>query len=149
MSVLFYRSVLDNSISPQEEMALYVMGGLMQFGNDIFDIYKDCQQRIDTLITTAGKVEETRQEFSQMMGNSFSTVYETSYHPKNIRKFLRLFSMCLCARCFVFLDQLEAKEKTSNNKFTPFSYGREDLICDMDKARNKFRTISHFIFANT
>src|SRR5678815_6153777 len=42
VSVLFYRSVLSNSLTREEENALYCMGGLMQFGNDIFDIYKDC-----------------------------------------------------------------------------------------------------------
>ena len=123
------------------------MGGLMQFGNDIFDIYKDCQHKIDTLITTASKVKDVRVAFKEMMKSSFATVYSTRHTPKNIRKFLRLFSMSLCARCFVFLDQLEKKEKQTG-QFTPYGYARKDLVCDMEKIKNKWRTIRSYIKYN-
>lgn len=145
MSVLFYRSVLFNQISKEEEDTLYQMGGLMQFGNDIFDIYKDCLSHIDTLMTTAKKVNDIRIQFREMMESSFASVYQTQYAHKNIRKFHRLFSMSLCARCFVCLDQLEKKEKQSGNIFTPYQYNRQELVCDMDKGKNKWRSITYFI----
>lgn len=145
MSVLFYRSVLHNQLSKEEENALYKMGGLMQFGNDIFDIYKDCRQHIDTLMTTAKKVNDVRIIFRDMMETSFASVYQTPYPRKNIKEFLRLFSMSLCARCFVCLDQLENKEIRSGGIFTPYQYGRNDLVCDMDKGRNKWRSVLYFI----
>lgn len=145
MSVLFYRSVLINQITKEEENALYQMGGLMQFGNDIFDIYKDCLQHIDTLMTTAKKVNDVRKQFREMMESSFASVYQTNYTRKNIKKFHRLFSMSLCARCFVCLDQLERKEKQSGDIFTPYQYNRQDLVCDMDKGKNKWKSITYLI----
>jgi len=143
-SVLFYRSVMENKMEVAEETALYQMGGLMQFGNDIFDIYKDFNQGIDTMITTVDKIQITRSRFIDMMNTSFDSMYQTSYPTGNIRKFLRLISMCLVARCFVFLDQLEKKEKMTG-KFTPQAYNRQDLICDMQKLVNKWRTIKYFV----
>ncbi|MBI5858812.1 MAG: hypothetical protein HZB42_14365 [Sphingobacteriales bacterium] len=144
MSVLFYRAVLANPISNEEETALYQMGGLMQFGNDIFDLYKDCLQHIDTLMTTAKKTDEVRAMFGQMMKSSYNSVYKTRYARKNIKKFLRLFSMSLCARCFVCLDQLEKKEMQTGT-FTPYQYNRQDLVCDMDKSRNKWKSVHYFM----
>lgn len=144
MSVLFYRAVLENKISKEEEDALYQMGGLMQFGNDIFDIYKDCMQHIDTLMTTAKKVNDVRILFREMMESSSASVYQTQYPRKNIKKFFRLFSMSLCARCFVCLDQLERKEKQSEGNFTPYKYNRQDLVCDMDKSSNKWRSVFYY-----
>jgi hypothetical protein len=145
MSVLFYRSVLENEITGEEEAALYQMGGLMQFGNDIFDIYKDCKQHIDTLVTTAKRVKDITAQFIKMMEDGFAMTFHTAYSHRNIRKFLHLFSMSLCARCFVCLDQLESKEKKSGNEFKPYQYNRKDLVCDMDNKRNKWRMVMYHI----
>ncbi len=137
VSVLFYRSVLSNPLSKEEEQSLYQMGGLMQFGNDIFDVYKDCQKRIDTLMTTAKDINDVRSEFIAMTDISFHSVYQAEYDHKNIRKFLRLISMSLCSRCHTFFDQLEKKQKETNNVFTPYQYSRQELIADMEKPSNK------------
>lgn len=145
VSVLFYRSALSNPIFKEEEDALYKMGGLMQFGNDIFDVYKDRQKNIDTLMTTAKHVNDVRNIFKEMMQESFRSFYKTNYKRKHINNFLRLVSMSLCCRCFVCLDQLEEKKRMSGNVFTPYQYSREDLICDMDKASNKWKMIKYFI----
>jgi hypothetical protein len=145
VSVLFYRSVLSNPLSKEEKQALYQMGGLMQFGNDIFDVYKDCQKNIDSLITTAHDIKEMRSEFISMTENSFASVCQTKYDRKNIKKFLRLISMSLCSRCHTFFDQLEKKQEQTNNVFTPYQYSRRDLICDMEKARNKWKSVIHHI----
>src|SRR5687767_3778152 len=41
VSVLFYRAAMSHPFLDNEEEALYQIGGLMQFGNDVYDIYKD------------------------------------------------------------------------------------------------------------
>lgn len=144
VSVLFYRTALTGSLTDTEESSLYKMGGLMQFGNDIFDVYKDCQNKIDTLMTTAKKVNDVRSDFTEMIKESFNSLFITSYKKKNIEKFHLLIYMSLCSRCFVCLDQLERKEKQTNNVFLPYQYTRKELICDMEKTSNKWRTIRQF-----
>ncbi len=144
VSVLFYRSVMSFPFQPGEEEALYKMGGLMQFGNDIFDVYKDSLHKIRTPMTTAQKVNDVRNVFRSVMNDSFNSFYQINFPQKNIKKFLRLISMSLCSRCFVCLDQLESKEVLTNGTFSPHQYTRKDLVCDMDRAVNKRRTISYF-----
>ena len=144
-SVLFYRTVLKNQFDKNEEEALSQMGGLMQLGNDIFDVYKDCQKKIDTPVTTAKSVQAVRELFQSQMKKSFSLFYTTGYSRKNINKFLRLISMSLCSRCFVCLNQLEKKEKETKTDFSPCQYKRNDLVCDMQKAGNKWKTVLKYI----
>ena len=145
VSVLFYRSVMSYPLAQKEEEALYKIGGLMQFGNDIFDVYKDNLHKIHTPMTTAKKVNDIRNQFRFVMNDSFNSFYQTGYSQKNIKSFLRLIYMSLCSRCFVCLDQLERNEISTNGLFSPNLYTRKDLICDMDTVSNKWKTISYFI----
>lgn len=145
VSVLFYRSVMSYPFHEGEEEALYKMGGLMQLGNDIFDVYKDRNNNICTPMTTAKKVNDVRTVFQSVMNSSFNSFYQTGYSTKNIKKFLRLVSMSLCSRCFVCLDQLEKKEALTEGIFAPHLYTRKDLVCDMDTASNKWKSIVYFI----
>jgi hypothetical protein len=80
-----------------------------------------------------------------MTRSSFNSAYKTSYARKDIKRSLRLISMSLCSRCFVCFDQLERKEKQTNNIFLPYQYNREELVCDMDKPGNKWRSVRYFM----
>ncbi|MEP6700392.1 MAG: hypothetical protein ABJA85_03725 [Bacteroidota bacterium] len=144
-SVLFYRAAMAHPFLPGEEEALYKMGGLMQFGNDIYGVYDDWNENIHTLLTTTKKIDEVRTIFRSVMDDSFQAAYQAGYPSKNVKKFLRLISMSLCSRCFVCLDQLEKKESDSNGIFSPMQYSRNDLVCDMDKASNKWKSVSWHI----
>ena len=145
VSVLFYRSVMVHSFLQNEEEAFYKLGGLMQLGNDIFDIYKDRNGKIHTLATTANKIADLRNMFCSMMNDSFEAINQLSYPNKNRKKFLYLISMSFCSRCFVCLDQLEKKDKLTNGVFSLHQYSRKDLICDMDKKRNKWKSVCYHI----
>ncbi len=147
-SVLFYRAALSHSFLKNEENALFTMGGLMQLGNDIFDIYKDLNHNINTLITTTDKIEKIRTIFKTLQDKSFKLTNDLAYSKRSKKKYLRLISMSICSRCYVFFDQLEEKEKQTGFEFKPAYYKREDLICDMDKRKNKIKTISYFLKQN-
>ena len=140
-SVLFYRAAMSHPFKEGEEEALYNIGGLMQFGNDVYGIYDDRNENIHTLLTTAKKIDEVRTIFRSVMESSFRSAYNAGYPAKNVRKFLRLISMSLCGRCFVCFDQLESKEASTGNLFSPADYTRSDLVCDMDKNSNKWKSV--------
>jgi len=148
VSVLFYRASMSHSFVEGEEEALNEMGGLMQFGNDIFDIYKDSNNNIQTIPTTAKNIDSVRQLFTNQMNKSFALTEQLSYKAKDKKKYLSLVTMSLCSRCFVCLDQLKMNEKATNLVFMPEKYTREQLVCDMDKRRNKIKTISYFLRQN-
>ena len=141
-SLLFYRAAMSHPFRKGEEEALYKIGGLMQFGNDVFGVYDDRNENISTLLTTTQKIAEIRTIFRSVMDDGFAAVYNAGYPKNNVKKFLRLFSMSLCSRCFVCFDQLEKKEATTNNVFSPGQYSRSDLVCDMDKAGNKWKSVA-------
>lgn len=144
-SVLFYRAALSHSFVKNEENALFIMGGLMQLGNDIFDIYKDLNQNIHTLITNTDKIEKIRTTFKTLQDKSFRLTKDLGYSKKSKKKYLRLICMSICCRCYVFFDQLEEKEKQTGFEFKPGYYKRKDLVCDMDIKKNKIKTINYFL----
>ena len=145
VSVLFYRAAMSHPFRNGEEEALYKIGGLMQFGNDVFDMYNDRNENIHTLLTTTKQIDETRNMFLSVMHKAFDSAYLADFPRKNVKKFLRLISMSLCSRCFVCFDQLEKKEAATDNIFFPALYSRNDLVCDLDKTSNKWKSVKYFI----
>lgn len=148
VSVLFYRASMSHPFIEGEEDALYSIGGLMQFGNDIFDLYKDLNNNIHTLLTTTDHINSIRSQFKEQLEISFQKTKNLGYSLKMKKKYLQLISMSLCSRCFVCFDQLEAKEKQTQNIFMPKMYDRNDLVCDMTLLKNKLKTINYFLLNN-
>jgi len=143
-SLLLYRSIFDNQLSAEEKELLYAMGGLMQLGNDIFDVYKDSIKGIKTLATTETNIDKLRQTFIVQMDETFRLAYSTSYKLKNIKSFLRFISMGI-SRTYVCLDMLEKLQKKSDNVFSPLKYSRKELICDMEKPGNILKSIIYYV----
>ena len=124
---------------------LYALGGLMQLSNDIFDVYKDHQSGVNTLVTTATKIKELRFYYTAIFQVASKAAYRSGYPKKNIRKFMGIINIGIFSRCYVCLDQLQKLEKRSGGIFDPGAYSRKDLICDMDTAGNKWRSLKYLI----
>ena len=144
-SVLFYRTAFPHPMCKEEEKALYCLGGLMQIGNDIFDVYEDYQHGIETLITTAGHIRKIRTLFLALLQQGYAAAYKSGYPAANVKKFIDIISISVFSRCLVCLDQLQKMEKRSGNLFTPSKYKRKDLVCDMDTAANIWRSVRYHI----
>ncbi|MEP7255656.1 MAG: hypothetical protein ABI666_07750 [Ferruginibacter sp.] len=148
-SLLYYRTVFENPFKNGEEKMVYCLGGLMQLSNDIFDVYKDHKNGISTLVTTATKIKELRFLYSALLKIGTEAAYKSGYPKKNVRKFMGIISIGIFSRCYVCLDQLEKNEKKSGNVFDPKQYQRKDLICDMDTAANKWRSLKYHLRIET
>ena len=144
VSLLFYRSAFAHDLQDGEEEALYNAGSLMQLGNDIFDVYKDEQQKIRTLVTTCKTINEIRIVFRDQMDKTVMLIKRSGYQEKDKRKFLNKLVLGI-SRCFVCLDQLENLQQRSNGIFVPASYRREDMICDMEKSANILSSIKYYL----
>lgn len=140
-SLLYYRTAFEHPMKKGEEKMLYCLGGLMQLSNDIFDVYKDHQNGISTLITTAKKIKELRFLYSAVLQIGKEAACKSGYPKKNVRKFLDIISIGIFSRCYVCMEQLEKNEHRSGNVFDPKQYQRKDLICDMDTAANKWKSL--------
>lgn len=148
-SLIFYRTAFTHAFDDKEEKMLYSLGALMQLGNDIFDIYQDLQNGISTLLTTTKSIKDIRLLFLSLLQIGYEAAYKTKYKRKNIKRFLDILSIGIFSRCLVCLDQLEKNEKRSNKVFEPLLYKRKDLVCDMDTAINKWRSVKYHIGMET
>jgi hypothetical protein len=144
VSLLFYRAAFPHYMDKEEKEMLYLMGGLMQLGNDIFDVYKDIQAGIKTLITNTKNINTIRLLFKDSMVQWNSLTNQLNYPKQNRERFKRFFTLGM-SRCYVCLDQLEILEKRSDNVFTPSLYSRSELICDMEKIGNIIKSTKYYL----
>ncbi len=145
LSLLLYRTSFAFPIDAEEQAMLYKLGGVMQLSNDIFDVYKDSRDGIHTLVTDATSITGLRKYFVEIYDDAVSAAYRCPYPRKQITEFLQLLSLAIFSRTMVCLDQFEKNEKRSGGVFTPAQYTREALICDMDKAVNKWRSVGYLL----
>jgi hypothetical protein len=142
-SLLFYRTVFSPAINIQEEKLLYSLGGLMQLCNDIFDVYKDRESQVKTLVTETKHIALIREQFQVSLSTLFEMAYRCDYPHERVRKFLSVLSLGIFSRALVCLDQLHANEMTTGGQFMVGTYSRAALICDMDTAKNKIRSLRY------
>lgn len=136
-SLLFYRSVFLPAITDKEKKLHYELGGIMQLCNDIFDVYKDREANIQTLITTATHILPVRKLFLEKLAVCFESAQQQGLIKKNVLQFLSLLSLGIFSRALVCLDQLRENETFTGHQFKVNAYSRKQLICDMDTGRNK------------
>lgn len=146
-SLLFYRSALNDKPDEFEEAFLYGLGSLMQLENDVFDVYKDYQNNISTLVTKTKKVNELRETYTELHREVIKLVSKTKFPRKNKILFARFINLIIC-RGYVCLDCLEKNEKLTNNVFSIELYSRKMLICDMEKFRNSIKTFKYYAKSN-
>jgi hypothetical protein len=146
-SLLYYRTAYAHPLPAPERAALYHLGGLMQLGNDIFDVYEDCQAGVQTLATTAGQVAPLRAFFLGELAKARALTWAMPYPPGAIRWFWGLLSLAVFSRCLVCLDQLAGCEAGSGGEFRPHQYPRQALICDMERWANRWRSIYYWMVA--
>lgn len=142
-SLLFYRVAIDLPLEGKEREILYSAGEVGQMANDIFDVYKDREAGIQTLVTTANSIDELRQLYTQMMNRVFDLVHQSHFSKKGKRNFLQLFAMGMAGRAFVALDFLKEQEATSGGVFKVHEYERKQLICDMEKPKNILKFLDY------
>ncbi len=145
-SVLFYRTAFSPAISNAEHQLIFNLGAMMQLGNDIFDVYKDRESGISTLITNARHMADIRRLLQTRLETYFADAFSLGYPKRNTRAFLDIISIGVYSRCFVCLNQLEKNEKKSGGVFDVHAYTRKQLICDMDTNMNMLQSAIKHIF---
>jgi len=147
VSLLLYRSVLNYFTPPEEEQLLYALGKIMQLENDIFDVYKDRENGIKTLITTENKIANLRANYIELYNEVAELLQQTSFRKRNKKLFIRYVSLIIL-RGLVCLDCLEKNELQSDNQFRVEKYSRAQLICDMEKTSNLGKVLRYYVQNN-
>ncbi|NND08016.1 MAG: hypothetical protein HKN87_16680 [Saprospiraceae bacterium] len=131
-ALLLYRTALSIPISSQEEKAIFQIGGLMQLHNDIFDLFRDTRDDIQTLPTHIESVNTLKSIYEKEVRTTIEMVDAIPVAKHQRKRFLLLVLLAVNTG-YVCLAQYEALEKRSKGKFTPKNYTKHELICDMDQ----------------
>jgi len=143
ISLLFYWSVFSDCSNEEEEILVFKLGSIGQLENDIFDVYKDYQEGIKTLLTIEKNIANIKKIYTSLFEEIILLIQQFNYPVKNKRKFLRFISFVIC-RGFVCLDMLEKKEEVTEHLFNLSAYNRKDLICDMENPINFIKLIHYY-----
>ena len=143
-SLLFYRTAVNEKLSVAENEMLFHAGGLMQLCNDIFDVYKDRENKIFTLATTCQNIRELKNEFRQQLAIVQLKIGQLPFARKNKERFFNMIDLAVFSRTEVCLQQL-MKVQRKNGGFNLPRLSRVELICDMDNAKNKIRSTVYFL----
>ncbi len=138
-ALLLYRSAINKKISRSEEKAIWQLGGLMQLHNDIFDLYRDLQEKIYTIPSCSSDIVTLHQSFNEEI---FKTVrlFESLDCSKNAQlKFFLLLHLAVGTGHICLEQYGDLQEKYG--AFEPHKYPRHELICDMESFRKICKTI--------
>ncbi|RKS53812.1 hypothetical protein BC962_2071 [Gillisia mitskevichiae] len=143
-SFLFYRLCLDHKLEKEEKEMIYQLGGLMQLGNDIFDVYEDVQQNIETLAIKSESIHLLRNSFTSELNITVALIEKCNSPKKQLQEFTRIVLFGL-SRVYVCLDQFEKLQTSETSLFQPEEYSRNQLICDMQLLKNKNAAIKYYL----
>jgi hypothetical protein len=142
LSVLLCSFYLDTPTSPEERDCWYRIGTIIQLTNDLFDIYKDFQDKMDTLPGRMKDARAFRLFFEKQVRGMQEAVAQMSGPAYNISQF-RLAMAGIYAFGFIALDQLA--ELQGNEATLPAfsSLPRKALIIDMERPGNLIKWLRY------
>ena len=139
-ALLLYRSVLGKEMTRQEEDAIFQIGGLMQLHNDIFDIYRDHQDGINTLPLAIENMITLERVYRKEVLKSAKAIENLKFGTHRYRQFFALFHL-IVQTGFLCIDHYKKLTVSNNYILNVGLYQRSDLIFDMDSIKNISRVI--------
>lgn len=130
-SCLLFGEILDLISTAQYKIIILQCGLLIQFTDDIFDLWMDHQDGIHTIATRAKSISILQQHYL-MEWNKLKQLCD-SLPPLNQQRFLT-FQWFFFSRTMVALQQLN--KLNSHESFVIQNHSRSALVCDMKKINN-------------
>lgn len=135
--LLFYR-LLEHFPSADEVQVMHRVAGLLQFTNDVFDVYKDVQHKVYTIPNLYGDYSKLREwllkEVRLLNGQLAALPYPDKAKKKNAITFHAMNAMCLLA-----LEQLARNTGGKADTDRLRTMRRDELVCDMDRFGMKIK----------
>jgi len=135
VSVIIYHQCLDDKADKQMQEALFYIGSLYQFGNDLFDLYKDVRDNIFTLVNTCTDFTKLREQFLNRVTEQNNKISQLHSGAKEKKAFCIVMNT-INARSMVALDQFVKFEKQQGKGIDWWQMERKDMIVDMEKPFN-------------
>lgn len=141
-SLWIYRALLPEPVLPGEETALGTLGYLIQWINDLFDVYKDRDQGQQTLFTCGADMRQREQEFHAQLARLRQELADLPYPTACIQGFWQRLALLL-GRGQVGLDQLRQLQGGAPRLVDLQRYSRAELVVDMEKGTNLWAGLRH------
>ncbi len=142
-SFIFLRSIIPYPISSEEKEIIMQLGFTLQLQNDLFDVYKDSREGIKTLVTTTNDLNEIKELFTDSIHKTVK-VYIFHDLPVNLKRFYLSKILFIFSKAYVCFDQL-MQLQNQYLCWDPLNYERKDLICDLEKPENIYKTLRYFL----
>jgi hypothetical protein len=134
-SVLLCSYYLEFPDTPAEKECWYRIGTIIQLTNDLFDIYKDIQDHIDTLPTRMTDVFVFQAFFGEQI-RGMQALIHTLPVPEARKAPFRLAMAGIYAFGLIALDQLREVQGDASSLPPLATLPRSALIIDMEKRKN-------------
>lgn len=139
-SHIFFRDALNHAYNEKETKAIGLLGSLFQYGNDIFDLYKDYHEKdTETCVTIVNDINLVAGDFRKDVAETIRAIRDLPYPTQNKEKFIDYVKVVV-AQCFFCLSRYQALQKKSGGVFKPDQYSRKELVCDMQNPINLIKT---------
>ncbi|MCX6287221.1 MAG: hypothetical protein NTY96_08905 [Bacteroidetes bacterium] len=142
-SLILYHYLIAEVPTQQTVDMIYQMGGVLQMAQDIFDVYKDFHEGVNTLANTCGDYREF-EEFYLRECRKFCVMARALPYRRADIEFFIVFAANSMARGIVALRRLQRLQWSRGGRVLPFGkIERKELICDMEKPLNFLRMNWH------
>jgi hypothetical protein len=142
-STLLFITLMEHPPIKGDRDAVYFFGGMVQWVDDIFDVYDDTKDGIRTPASTATDMNQLKTEFQNGLIELRRLFMDLDLPLKQKQRFLDL-QWFFFTRAFVCLEQFIALQNQYATPFEPGRYSRKALICDMEKASNLVKWLKYF-----
>lgn len=144
VSVIIYHQCLDEAATPEMLEVLFLVGSLYQWGNDLFDLYKDVRDNIYTMVNTCTDFETMKNNFIERVKLQNKKIMSLPYNEKNKKEFCIIMNT-INARSMVAIEQFIRFQKQKGKNINWWQYERKTMIVDMEKTKNILKWI-YYIF---
>jgi len=134
-SLLMCRHYLNLNGSITMDNCWFNMGGVIQMTNDLFDIYKDLQDGIQTFANTAINYESTKAIFDSQVDLFKSSIQKLEYADQMKQKLLIQLSL-IPAFGYIALDNLKQIQNGESQLPSLSKLNRKQLIIDMEQPKH-------------
>jgi len=147
ISGTLYRHLLDEPLKDGEISAIYQLGTLGQFVDDIFDYYDDWKDGIRNAANCLNNQTLLKMHFEQTVHETVLRFRHLDYPSENINEFLNLLNI-LISPVWICLGQFDSLKFKYGERFSPEDTQRKEMICDMETWFNRlslyFKSIYHY-----
>lgn len=134
-AVLLCHFYMDDDISQAEQQCWFLIGGIIQLTNDLFDIYKDLTNHSETLPNRMRDASAFQQYFSQQVDSLEKEINQLPFSDERKLDFLTGM-MAICSFGNMALHQLKQLQGEKSQLPDLRSLPRKSLIIDMEKPAN-------------